>query len=174
VKQIRKRLTFANVMSSLAVFLVLGGATAFAASKIGTSQLKANAVTSGKIKKNAVTGAKVKDGSLTAKDLKASVLKPACPQNTKLAEGVCFETTPRAAAAWNDSVDACTAAGGRLPSVNELIGFTRKVQTIPAAERSGDLFLATVAFTVNPDGTPTTATLLTTATPYRCVTAPTP
>ena len=31
VKQIRKRLTYANVMSSIAVFLVLGGATAFAA-----------------------------------------------------------------------------------------------------------------------------------------------
>ena len=35
MKQIRKRLTYANVMSSIAVFLVLGGATAFAAKKIG-------------------------------------------------------------------------------------------------------------------------------------------
>ena len=31
MKPIRKRLTYANVMSSIAVFLVLGGATAFAA-----------------------------------------------------------------------------------------------------------------------------------------------
>jgi hypothetical protein len=31
LKQIRKRLTYANVMSSIAVFLILGGATAFAA-----------------------------------------------------------------------------------------------------------------------------------------------
>ena len=37
MKQIRKRLTYANVMSSIAVFLVLGGATAFAASKIGAT-----------------------------------------------------------------------------------------------------------------------------------------
>jgi len=89
LKQIRKRLTYANVMSSLAVFLMLGGATAFAASKIGPNQLKANsvktgkivkeAVTAGKIKKNAVTnskiadnsvtGAKVLDGSLTGSDI---------------------------------------------------------------------------------------------------------
>jgi hypothetical protein len=74
VKQIRKRVTYANVMSSIAVFLILGGATAIAAKKIGTNQLKAgavtkaklhkNAVTTGKIKKNAVTGAKVNEATL--------------------------------------------------------------------------------------------------------------
>ena len=83
MKQIRKRLTYANVMSSIAVFLVLGGATALAAAlgknSVGTKQLKKNAVTAAKIKKNAVTGAKikngavdgskVKDGSLTGSDI---------------------------------------------------------------------------------------------------------
>jgi hypothetical protein len=52
-------------MSSIAVFLVLGGATAFAASKIGANKLKANSVTTGKIKKNAVTAAKIKANSIT-------------------------------------------------------------------------------------------------------------
>jgi hypothetical protein len=75
VKQIRKRFTYANVMSSIAVFLVLGGATAFAAKKIGSNQLKGNsvktgkivkeAVTTSKIKKNAVTTAKITDNSIT-------------------------------------------------------------------------------------------------------------
>ncbi|HET6997309.1 MAG TPA: hypothetical protein VFI03_01840 [Solirubrobacterales bacterium] len=65
MKQIRKRLTYANVMSSIAVFLVLGGAMAVAAStKIGSKQLKANAVTTGKIKKSAVTTAKIKDNAV--------------------------------------------------------------------------------------------------------------
>lgn len=83
MKSIRKRLTYANVMSSIALFLVLGGA-AFAAAKlpknsVGTKQLKKNAVTAAKIKKNAVTsakisadavdGSKVKDGSLTGTDI---------------------------------------------------------------------------------------------------------
>lgn len=63
MKQISKRLTYANVMSSIAVFLVLGGA-AFAAAKlpknsVGTKQLKKNSVTTQKIKNGAVTGAKV-------------------------------------------------------------------------------------------------------------------
>jgi hypothetical protein len=84
VNKIRKRLTYANVMSSIAVFLVLGGATAFAASKIGANQLKANSVLTGKIKKEAITtsklkksavvGAKVKDGSLTGSDINLSTL----------------------------------------------------------------------------------------------------
>lgn len=65
MKQIRNRLTYANVMSSLAVFLVLGGATAFAATKIGANQLKANSVKTGKIVKEAVTTSKVKNGAVT-------------------------------------------------------------------------------------------------------------
>jgi hypothetical protein len=79
LKQIRKRLTYANVMSSLAVFLLLGGATAFAASKIGPNQLKANsvktgkivkeAVTTGKLKKNAVTEGKLADGAVTTRKI---------------------------------------------------------------------------------------------------------
>ncbi len=86
MKRIRKRLTFANVMSSVAVFLVLGGATALAASQlgknsVGSKQLKKNAVTAAKIKKNAVTrakikntavnGAKIADGSITGSDINA-------------------------------------------------------------------------------------------------------
>ncbi len=68
MKQIRKRLTYANVMSSIAVFLVLGGA-AFAATKlpknsVGTKQLKKNAVVTAKIKNNAVNGAKVNESTL--------------------------------------------------------------------------------------------------------------
>jgi hypothetical protein len=65
VKQIRQRLTYANVMSSLAVFLVMGGGAAFAASKIGSNQLKANSVLTGKIKKEAVTTSKLKNDAVT-------------------------------------------------------------------------------------------------------------
>jgi hypothetical protein len=60
-------------MSTLAVFLILGGATAFAASKkIGADEIKANAIKTGKIVKEAVTEGKIKAGAVT---------------NTKLADG---------------------------------------------------------------------------------------
>ena len=56
-------------MSTLAVFLLLGGATALAASQlqknsVGPKQLKKNAVTTAKIRNGAVTGSKVNLNSL--------------------------------------------------------------------------------------------------------------
>lgn len=65
MKFARGRLTYANVMSSIAVFLVVAGGSAFAASQlgkesVGTKQLKKEAVTLAKIKqaaKNSLKGA---------------------------------------------------------------------------------------------------------------------
>jgi hypothetical protein len=65
VKQIRKHITFANVMSSIAVFLVLGGGAAYAAKKIGSNEIKGNSITTGKIKKEAVSASKIKKNAVT-------------------------------------------------------------------------------------------------------------
>ena len=65
MKRVRKHLTYANVMSSIAVFLMLGGATAFAATKIGANEIKANSIKTGKIVKEAVTAGKIKNGAVT-------------------------------------------------------------------------------------------------------------
>jgi hypothetical protein len=69
LKRLVSRLTYANVVASLALFLVVAGGSAFAAShlgknSVGSKQLKKNAVTAAKIKNGAVTGAKIKLGSL--------------------------------------------------------------------------------------------------------------
>lgn len=69
MQQIRKRLTYANVMSSIAVFLVLGGGAAYAAKKIGSSDLQGGAVTSTKIKRSAVNTSKLKAGAVTTAKL---------------------------------------------------------------------------------------------------------
>jgi hypothetical protein len=79
VKQIKKRLTYANVMSSVAVFLVLGGGAAFAANKlaknsVGSKQLKKNAVTAAKIKRNAVTTAKIRNRAVTGAKIDLATL----------------------------------------------------------------------------------------------------
>jgi hypothetical protein len=74
MKQIRNRLTYANVVSTLALCLVIGGATAIAAKvprhSVGPRQLKANAVTTLKIKANAVTNRKIKKNAVTAVKIK--------------------------------------------------------------------------------------------------------
>jgi hypothetical protein len=61
-------------MSSIAVFLVLGGGAAYAAKKIGSNEIKANSITTGKIKKNAITTAKLKNGAVTGSKVKLASL----------------------------------------------------------------------------------------------------
>ena len=65
LERLRPRLTYANVIATLALFLALGGGAAFAAATLGK-----NTVGSKQLKRNAVTGAKVKNGSLRAADFR--------------------------------------------------------------------------------------------------------
>ncbi len=160
MSQIRKRLTYANVMSTIAVFLVLGGATALAASSlgkntVGAKQLKKEAVTAAKIKNGAVTGAKLNLSTLgtvpaatnatnavnatnatnavnATNALKATTATTAaaadnantvgghaaaCPANTTLIRGLCFDSTPNPAVfSVFSASDECAAKGGWLPT----------------------------------------------------------
>ncbi len=75
---VRRHLSFANVMASLALFIALGG-TGYAAAKVRSRDIVKGAVTSSKIAGNAVTGAKVRNGSLSAGDFAPGQL-PAGPQ----------------------------------------------------------------------------------------------
>jgi len=59
MKRVRPKLSYGNVMASIAVFAVLGGGVAWAHGKIGTADLKNNAVTAPKIKAKAVKRAKL-------------------------------------------------------------------------------------------------------------------
>jgi hypothetical protein len=67
-KRLRSRLTFANVVSCLALFVALGSG-AYAA-----IHLPRNSVGARQLKKNSVTGAKVKNDSLTGSDILTSTL----------------------------------------------------------------------------------------------------
>jgi hypothetical protein len=67
--KIRRRLSYANVVSTITLFLVLGGGAAYAA-----SHLARNSVGVRQLRANSVTGAKVKNGSLTGADVNASTL----------------------------------------------------------------------------------------------------
>ncbi len=64
MRTIRSKLTYANVISTLCLFLLLGGGAALAAGKlgknsIGTKQIKNGAVTGAKIKKGTITGSQI-------------------------------------------------------------------------------------------------------------------
>ncbi|HTT94107.1 MAG TPA: hypothetical protein VMF55_05505 [Solirubrobacterales bacterium] len=72
MKLVRKRLTYANVMSTLAVFLVLAGGSAFAAARLGK-----NSVGTRQLKKEAVTLAKIAAAAKAA--LKGATGAPGAP-----------------------------------------------------------------------------------------------
>jgi hypothetical protein len=63
------KLSYANVTSTIALFIALTGATAFAATKlpdksVGEFQLRPGAVTAEKLRKAAVTAPKIKEGAI--------------------------------------------------------------------------------------------------------------
>jgi hypothetical protein len=122
VKKIRKRITYANVMSSIAVFLVLGGASAYAAKKIGSNEIKGNSITTGKIKKNAVTASKIKKDSITTAKIKnGAVTGPKINLGT-------LGTVPSANVA--NTANVANSLAGRIP-ISLFVGpGTRDVTTV--------------------------------------------
>jgi hypothetical protein len=76
--RLRGKLTFANVVSCLALFFALGGfavaATHLGKNIVGTKQIKNNSITAAKIKDGAITGKKIQTDSLTGIQVNASTL----------------------------------------------------------------------------------------------------
>src|SRR4051794_12970869 len=94
-RSVRTRVTYANVVATLALCLALGGGAYAAATlpkhSVGTKQLRKGAVTGKKLHRNAVTSSKVKDGSLQGKDFAAGQL-PAGQQGPKGDKGATGDT----------------------------------------------------------------------------------
>lgn len=63
------RLTYANVVSTLALFLVLSGGVALAAGKVHTNGIFKRAVTSGKLALGAVRSNQIADGAVSARQI---------------------------------------------------------------------------------------------------------
>jgi len=139
------KLTYANVVATIALFGVLtGGAyAAFRApvNSVGSRQLKAKSVTQGKIANGAVTGGKIEAEAITGANIKMSDLgtvpsaasatnaanantvdkhAASCPQGTTLIRGLCFEISSNEAPNLKAAAEGCAAKGGYLPTPMEL------------------------------------------------------
>jgi hypothetical protein len=78
-KRLRPRLTYSNVIASIALFVALGGAAVAAGlpkNSVGPNQLKKGAVTAAKIRKGAVTAGKLGPKSVVAGKLGANAVTP--------------------------------------------------------------------------------------------------
>jgi hypothetical protein len=101
----RPRITYANVVSTLCLFILLGGtAWAVAANSVGTAQLKDKAVTNPKLAANSVGTGKVIDGSLLKQDFKPGELPP----------GLTPASFTGAGLADDPSATSCFGVGGAL------------------------------------------------------------
>ena len=93
----RPRLTYANIVSTLALFLALGGVAAYAASKVNSADLAKGAVhtsnvfkrtiTSGKLAAGAVRSNQVVDGAIGSKQLGPAAVAPSNPRIPGLLRG---------------------------------------------------------------------------------------
>ncbi len=109
-----KRLTYANVTSTLALFLALGMGTAYATSQlapksVGAKQLRPGAVTADKIRKNAVTAPKIE--SLAVKKGK---IASAAVTTEKIADGAVVTAKIPTGAVTPDKVPDNSLSGAKI------------------------------------------------------------
>ena len=64
MRKLRQRLTYANVMSTLALFVALGGSS-YAALTISGSSIENRSIPAKKIKRNSITGREIRESRLS-------------------------------------------------------------------------------------------------------------
>jgi hypothetical protein len=153
--KLRQHLTYANVMSTLAVFIALGGSS-YAALTISGASITNRSITAKKLKRNTLTGKEVRESRLrrvprarTAQRLgrfSAADLRVRCPSDTFPIADVCVERTPRAASSYGSAVLQCTQVGTpagpgrRLPTHGELTAALGAVTLAPGGELTSDVY----------------------------------
>jgi hypothetical protein len=134
---LRRRLTYSNVMATVAVFIALGGSS-YAVTRISGNQLKDNSVAGKKLKRNTLGGTKIRESRLgrvprarladRLDGLSAGQLQQRCPAGTVYSSGACVERTARSPATYSIAVNTCQTDAfigfgefsGRLPTWIEL------------------------------------------------------
>jgi len=116
LEQVRKRLTYSNVVATLALFGVLAGGVAVGASlkknSVGKKQLKRGAVVTQKIGAGAVATDKLADGAVTTPKLgESSVTGPKVDESTLGTVPSAFQATDSTNAINAVNATTATAAG---------------------------------------------------------------
>jgi hypothetical protein len=136
IQALRRRLSYANVLATMAVFIALGGSS-YAALSITGRDVVNGSLTHRDLKRNTLGGSRIKESRLgTVKRARnadrlngvtAARLLVRCRAGTVPVSDVCIETTARAAAPYStaavdcESTDRRDGPGRRLPSHDELM-----------------------------------------------------
>jgi hypothetical protein len=130
MKRLSGKLSYANVVATLALFIAVGGASAFAAGQlaknsVGTKQIKNNAVTSSKIKNGAITGSKVNLSSLGTVPSATSATNSTTASNANSLGGspaTAFEQTSNLLSAVVTNHGSATLVRGTAGATVERVG----------------------------------------------------
>lgn len=136
----RRHLTYANVISTLALLLALGLGTSYAANRlapksVGEPQLRPGAVTAQKIRKNAVTAPKIK-----AAAVKQGKIAGGAVTGDKIAPGVVDSSKIPSGAITPDKIPDDSLTGSKVDEV-----------TLGEVPRAAVAASATTAGTANPE-----------------------
>jgi hypothetical protein len=133
---LRRHLTYANVMATIAVFVALGGSS-YAALKITGADVRNGSLTRQDLRKNTLDGSRIKESRLgkvprarnadRLNGVPAARLLVRCPDGTVPVSDVCVETSARSPLPYGTAAVACEGVernatpGRRLPSHDELM-----------------------------------------------------
>jgi hypothetical protein len=192
--KLRHRLTYANVMSTLAIFVALGGSS-YAAFEISGSSIKNRSIAAKKLKRNSISGREIRESRLNVPRARradrlggftADQLRVHCPSDTFPIADVCVERTPRSPAAYSSAVLACLGVGTpatpgrRLPTHGELMGALTAIELASGGELTSSVYpsagnpgqLDVLYVTTKGGGAALTPDTFAGAKAYRCVTDP--
>lgn len=132
MEALRKRLSYANVMATIAVFVALGG-SAYALSlpknSVGSKQLKNGAVTTAKVKNGAITGQKIKLSTLgTVPSAASAATAGSAGTAGKASDADALGGKPASAFAASTVIRSATVNPGLIPAKSDGIGFSNFVQ----------------------------------------------
>jgi hypothetical protein len=130
LNRIRRRLSYANVMASVALFVALGGVSYAAASKnsVISSSIKNGQVKSVDIANNAVTSSKIKNGNVGNKDL-----GPKSVSAAKLTTALKTDLDDAATVGGLSTAQIVAAAGGEYTEARQAAG-SKDIETLTAQD----------------------------------------
>ena len=156
MKRFLPRPTYANVVSTLCLFLLLSGASAFAATQLGknsvgakkikksavaTAKIKNAAVTTSKLAENAVTSAKLADAAVTSGKLADNAVT-----NSKLSDNAVTSGKITDSAVTNSKLAANAVTSGKIADgevragdLGTILEVQNTVQIAAGAEGTADV-----------------------------------
>jgi hypothetical protein len=154
LSSLRKRLSYANVTATAALFIALGG-TSYAVINVDSGDVVDNSLRSKDVRNNSLRSRDIRDHTLRARDLRQNSLgggvvkestlgqvpraadaervggassqdlRVHCPADTVVKAGGCIERTARPADGFLGAANICDNAGRGLPTMAQLDRFWR-------------------------------------------------